>query len=104
MVTVLSDVINFGLHISPYISVWFESGGDIIQRKCVPGKVKRDEICNDATKDRLAAVIKTKTGKDVNVSCDNGCDTDGCNSASQYGPVAMMVAVPAIILRIASLF
>lgn len=95
--------INFGLHIFPYISIWYESGGDFIQRKCVPGKVEHGAICNDASKNQLAAAIKTKIGKDVKVSCENVCDTDGCNAAAQYGPVAMMIAIPVIMLRISSL-
>ena len=28
------------------------------------------------------------------------CDSDGCNGASQYGPIAMMIAIPVIVMKI----
>lgn len=31
-------------------------------------------------------------------SCDT-CSTDGCNSASKYGPIALFVVIPIAILK-----
>lgn len=31
------------------------------------------------------------------------CDTDGCNGASQFGPVALLITVPVAIAKILSL-
>lgn len=42
------------------------------------------------------------TNAKVDANCDK-CDSDGCNGASEYGPVAMMIAIPVIIMKITSL-
>lgn len=66
-------------------------------------KAALDAECSEAGRKNRENHIKGKTGQDVKVSCEETCKTDGCNGSSQYGPVAMMIAIPIIILKLLSL-
>lgn len=90
------------------------SAGNLVFRTCAQSKKEYEGICgaiNNGTraiKDSIARFFNSlnlnnlKADEKIKEVCEM-CDSDGCNSASQYGPVAMMIAIPVIIMRITSL-
>jgi len=62
----------------------------VISRSCFWENVNapRDECMHSST----PSYIKTEF-------CET-CSTDGCNGAAQYGPIALLVAIPAVIAKI----
>jgi len=62
----------------------------VISRSCFWENVNapKDECLNSNT----PSYIKTEF-------CET-CSTDGCNGAAQYGPIALLVAIPAVIAKI----
>lgn len=62
----------------------------VISRSCFWENINapKDECINNNT----PSYIKTEF-------CET-CDTDGCNGAAQYGPVALLVAIPVAITKI----
>lgn len=43
------------------------------------------------------AKLQCNVGQSVADFCEH-CDTDGCNGAAQYGPMAAIIAIPAIVI------
>lgn len=62
----------------------------VISRSCYWENVNaaKDECLNSNT----PSYIKTEF-------CET-CSTEGCNGAAQYGPIALLVAIPAVIAKI----
>lgn len=56
---------------------------------------------NNATKNGCTNSV---TSPYVKTEFCETCDTDGCNSATQYAPVALLVAIPVAIAKISLLF
>lgn len=45
---------------------------------------------------KVTCGTRFKSDKDV---CET-CDSDGCNDASQYGPVALLTVIPVAIMKV----
>lgn len=56
-----------------------------VARLCAYSAAETHQLCTNVT------------GKNV-FKCDS-CETDGCNGAAQYGPVALFVVVPVAIAK-----
>lgn len=69
-------------------------------RKCLPTSADVQKQCDKLV--GLVGAVASIAGQKLETSCVP-CDSDGCNGASQYGPVAIMIAIPVIIMNIASL-
>lgn len=54
-----------------------------VTRSCAKSPEQADEFC-----------------KDTGFSFCDSCSTDGCNSGSQFGPIALMAAVPVAIAKL----
>jgi hypothetical protein len=62
----------------------------VISRSCFWENIsaRKDECLNNNT----PSYIRTEF-------CET-CSTDGCNGAAQYGPIALLVAIPAVLAKI----
>jgi len=62
----------------------------VISRSCFWENInaRKDECLNNST----PSYIRTEF-------CET-CSTDGCNGAAQYGPIALMVLIPAVLAKI----
>lgn len=73
---------NFNFKISVNLNIFPATG--FIARKCAENKA--------------AAALLCQAGGHASAACEV-CDSgDGCNGAAQYGPLAMMIAIPAIVI------
>lgn len=62
----------------------------VISRSCYWEHI--DAHKNDCLSNNTPSYIKTEF-------CET-CQTDGCNGAAQYGPVALLVAIPVAVAKI----
>lgn len=76
-----------------YLFFWSKTdlngGNPTITRLCAKSEEHAKELCDN------------KSGK-PEFSCKI-CETDGCNGAIQYGPIALLVAIPVAVARISAL-
>lgn len=82
----ISFVINF------FDFLWKFSVNDkpVISRSCYWEEVNAPK--NECLNNNTPSYIKTEY-------CET-CATDGCNGAAQYGPVALLVVIPAAIAKL----
>lgn len=70
--------------------IFFPGSDQYISRQCVNNKLNVNGLCF------IGPAAKTPV-------CEP-CSKDECNGAAQYGPAAIVVAIPIAILKVLSLF
>lgn len=64
-----------------------ENGKTIVLRQCKTSADSAKATCEAESKGSDSSICET-------------CNTDECNGALQYGPVALMIAIPLAVIKI----
>lgn len=74
------------------------TGVQWVQRKCVMDENVANALCQTSKN-----TAHSYGHMNVEVKCVT-CDTDGCNGATKYGPIAVLIVLPVAIAKIFKLF